>query len=349
MGLDRGAGSLMGQALNHIWIKCTLEQKLGIKLQRFLFEDLNKSVSNDLALLFRLRNPSQFAEEELSSVHEVDIHSATYSQALYNLLGLVLAQHAIVYQNAMELVADRFVHKHGSNCGIHAARNRTNHLGVFHNTADLIHTFLHKFGHAPIAFASTNLLHKVFQNLRSVLGMSHFRMELESVDMFGSIRCDRVLSIIRACNIMERRRQLNDLVSMAHPDGKLFRQVLEQQTRLSVLEYFELCIAKLLLLARHDFPTELVARFLEPIADSKNRKAKVRQIALDVWRILLVHRCWSAGQNEAFELCPGCLELEDIGVTGKELGVDPAFAQPAGNEMGVLRSKVQNGDQLMLI
>ena len=51
---------------------------------------------------------------------------------MLHLLRLVLPEHAVVHEDAGELLADGLVHEHGGNRGIHAAGKAADRLLVSH-------------------------------------------------------------------------------------------------------------------------------------------------------------------------------------------------------------------------
>ena len=88
---------------------------------RLLLEDADELLADDLALLLRLGHAREPREEPLLrlDVDERDVEVA--AERLDDLLGLVLAQQAVVDEDAGELVADRLVHEQRRDRGVDAA------------------------------------------------------------------------------------------------------------------------------------------------------------------------------------------------------------------------------------
>ena len=76
-------------------------------------------------MMWRLRSGSVDAGEQRQvallglDVHEVDVELV--AEGVHDLLGLVEAQHAVVDEDARELVADRAVQQRRDDAGVHAA------------------------------------------------------------------------------------------------------------------------------------------------------------------------------------------------------------------------------------
>ena len=86
-----------------------------------LLESTDELLADDLALAFRLRHTLERGEEVLGSVDGDELDAGRLDEIMLDLLGLALAQQAMVHEHAGQLVADRLVHESGGNSGIHAA------------------------------------------------------------------------------------------------------------------------------------------------------------------------------------------------------------------------------------
>src|SRR3546814_10434715 len=90
-------------------------------LRRLLLEDVDEGAADDLALALGIVDALQLAEEELAgvAVHQRDV--VVMAEQLDHLPGLVLAQQAVVDEDAGELLADRLVDQHCRHRGVAAA------------------------------------------------------------------------------------------------------------------------------------------------------------------------------------------------------------------------------------
>ena len=108
-------------------------------ISRDLFEDADERLADDLALVLRVLDPVQRAEEPVGRLHvdEVDLELA--AERLLDLLGLAQAEEPGVDEDARELVADRLVHERGGHGGVDPAGEPADHTRVADLVADLVH------------------------------------------------------------------------------------------------------------------------------------------------------------------------------------------------------------------
>ncbi len=86
-----------------------------------LFERADELLADDLALLLRLAHALERGEEVLGSVHRDELDAGGLDEIMLDLLGLALAQQAMVHEHAGELFADGLVHQRGGHGGVDAA------------------------------------------------------------------------------------------------------------------------------------------------------------------------------------------------------------------------------------
>src|SRR4051812_47375866 len=88
------------------------------------------------------------------------------------------------------------------------------------------------------------------------------------------------------------------------------------------------------------FAAERVCHDLQPVADAENGDAEVEDFRIAARRVRFIDAAGPAGQDEAF----GVELAEVIGgnVWADELTEDAFFAHPPGDELGVLRAKIED-------
>ena len=69
--------------------------------------------ANDLSFRFGIGNAGQFREEPLACIDGDEVESQFVAQILLHVDEFVLAQNAVVHEDARELVADGFMHENG--------------------------------------------------------------------------------------------------------------------------------------------------------------------------------------------------------------------------------------------
>ncbi len=115
VGLDRAA-------LQNVGIDGALSQEAdAVELIGLLGEDVDKLLADNLALRLRIGHAGQLVQEAIHRVHidEVGVHLV--AEDLDHLLGLALAQQAVVYMHAGQLLADGLDEQRGHDGRVHTA------------------------------------------------------------------------------------------------------------------------------------------------------------------------------------------------------------------------------------
>ena len=147
-----------------------------------VIKDGDKFRADALALDFRLGDAGKFLKEAGTGVDGHNVEAELAAQVALDALKLVFAQHAVIYKNAGELVADGLVHQHRSHRRIDAAGEPADYVPAAHLLANLGHGTLDKVGGGPVSARAANVEHKVFDQLRSERRVVHFGMELHGPD-----------------------------------------------------------------------------------------------------------------------------------------------------------------------
>ena len=132
-------------ALQNIGIDGALRQEFHVlELLRLLLKDLDELRADDPALGLRVGHAGEPVQKAVGRVHidEVGVHLA--AEHLHHLLGLALAQQAVVHMHTDELLADGPDEQRGHHGGIHPAGQGQQHLLLPHLTAHGRDLFLDK-------------------------------------------------------------------------------------------------------------------------------------------------------------------------------------------------------------
>jgi hypothetical protein len=84
---------------------------------------------------------------------------------------------------------------------------------------------------------------------------------------------------------------------------------------------------------------------LMSVADAKNRDSCIEDSHIDRWGIWFVDAVWAATENDTDGIL--CKNLVQGGIAGHHFAENLAFTDPAGNQLRVLSSKIQNDDKLI--
>ncbi len=93
-------------------------------------EDLDEFAADGLALGFGIGDAGEFAEESAAGVDGDEVEAELGAQVFLHLEELVLAQDAVVDEDAGEAVADGAMDEHGGDGGIDSAGERADGVAV---------------------------------------------------------------------------------------------------------------------------------------------------------------------------------------------------------------------------
>jgi len=120
MGLDHLGG--LGAGLDDVGIDGALAEKLdAFELSGFFFEYSDEFAADDHALFLGIGYAGELIEEAVDRVHIDEVCAELLTEYVYNLFRFALAEQAVVYVNAGELLSDGFDEHGGYNGGVNAA------------------------------------------------------------------------------------------------------------------------------------------------------------------------------------------------------------------------------------
>ena len=221
--------SVAGARFDHVGINGALCQEVDLAdLLGLLLKDADELLADDLALLLRLTDAGQFAQEAVLGVDPDKVDVAVAKDSL-DLVALIFAHQAVVDKDAGELAADCFGEQLCNNRAVYAAGQRQQHLAV----ADLL-AYLRDGGvaivlHAPVAVGAADVVQEVAQHLAAVFGVLNLRVILEAEDLSIQILHGGYRAVLGVGDADKALRQLVDIVDVAHPGDSLLRQVLEER------------------------------------------------------------------------------------------------------------------------
>jgi len=109
-------------ALDHVGVERALGEKVGVlDLLALLLEHLDEQPADDLAFSFRVAHAFKRAQEALARVDRDQRNVVVPAEQLDDLGRLVLAQQAVVHEDASQLIADRLVDQERGDRRVHAA------------------------------------------------------------------------------------------------------------------------------------------------------------------------------------------------------------------------------------
>ena len=130
---------------------------------------------------------------------------------------------------------------------------------------------------------------------------------------------------------------------MAHPDGLVLRQALEERAGLRG----ELRAAELRHAGALDGAAEVLRHQLHAVADAEHGHAELEQLRVDLRRVVGVDRRRPAAQDQRERAAR--TDAGRVIRVGDELGVDPALPHPPGDQLRVLAAEVDDEHGALLL
>ena len=245
----------------------------------FLLEDGDEFAADDLALLLRVFDAGEFAEEEVGGIDGVDVEAELVAQVLLHLLEFVLAQHSVVDEDAGQLVADGAMHQHRGDGGIDAAGESADHAAGADLLADGLDGFVDEALRRPVGREAADVEDEVAQDGSSLLGVVHFGMELHGVVLARGI-FEGGLGVRGLRDKLEAGRKFFGFVAVRHPDVQRAAESLEEGA--VVAQEFDVGVSVLALVAGADFAAELLRHEVQAVTDAQHRQAEMQHLLVQV-------------------------------------------------------------------
>ena len=321
------AAGLTSTRLNNVRVDGALCQELNaVQLLSLVKEDLPELGTNQATLHLWLGNASQKLCVALLCVNVNQRHVELLAEDLLNHLWLALTEHAVVHKHAGKLIANSTVDKGCNNRRVNATRERQNNATVTDLLANLLYLLLNDVVHGPNLLKATDIEQEVRKHLGTTLGVVDLWVELSGIQVLSSVfhSCDWA-NIGRSGN-GKALWNLRHSIAVAHPNGLLLSGTVKDAT---LPRAGQMSWAILALLGVSNGASQGNRHNLLSIAETKDRKAKLQNLGINLWRILSVNRSRAAGQNER-----RWIELTKLicrNITRNNLGVDVKIAHATCN------------------
>ncbi len=209
--------------------------------------------------------------------------------------------------------------------------------------ADALDLLLDDVDHRPGRPAAGDVEQEVLEHLLAVLGVHHLGVPLDpgqaALDVLE--RCDR--GGHRGGEDVEALGCLLDRVAVRHPHPVLPREVGEQGAGAG---HADRRTPELRDARAGDLAAQLQRHRLEAVAHAEDRDPGLEQVPVDGRSARRVDRRGAAGEHDRRRLAGQHL-LDRHGVRD-DLGVDLGLAHPAGDQLGVLGSEVDDEDEVVV-
>ena len=133
-----------------------------------------------MRLVLRVGDAGERVEEPLLRVDDLELDAGGGDVVLLDLLGLALAQQAVVDEHARELVADRLVHDRRGDGGVDAAGQAADDVLVADLRADQRDLLVDDVGHRPVRLDAGDVVEEVLEHGLALLAVQHLGVELHA-------------------------------------------------------------------------------------------------------------------------------------------------------------------------
>jgi hypothetical protein len=269
---------------------------------------------------------------------------------LHHHLAFIEAQQAVVHEHTGQLVADRLVQQRRHHGRINTAGQAEDHLVAAHLGADLLDGLIHVVGHVPVVLAAADLVHEAGNHLLALDGVGDFRVELHRVELARLVGHGGQRGGLVGGDHLEARRQLGDLVTVAHPHIQqavafVIGPVLDVAEQLGMAPGADLGVAELPLAGALHLATQLGRHGLHAVADAKHRHPDLEHRHRRLHLARLVHRVGAAGQDDPL----GRKAADELirHIVGMDFAVHLLLTHTAGDELGDLGAEIEDQDFLV--
>ena len=329
---DVGVDGALGKVLHGL--------PIGFQLLGDREELLPELRSDDAALLLRLGHAGQELGVAVLGVHMDEVDVELLGEDFLDLLGLALAQQAVVNEHAGHLLADGAGAKGGDHGGVHTAGKRQDDAVLTDLLAELGGHGLDEVVHRPVLFELADVEEEVGEDLLAEFGVLNLGVELRGVDALLGVLHRGHRAYVGRCHHGEALGHVAHGVEVAHPHGLLGRGALEKRAALNVKRRG----AVFAHLGVEHGTAERHRRDLMPIAKAEHRHAQLVDRRVDARGVFGVHARRASRQDDGGRRHLAYLLGGDV--ARHDLRVHMKVAHAAGNQLPVLRPEVEHEDFL---
>mmetsp|Transcript_23401 Transcript_23401/g.53402 ORF Transcript_23401/g.53402 Transcript_23401/m.53402 type:complete len:244 (+) Transcript_23401:1050-1781(+) len=220
-------------------------------------------------------------------------------------------------------------------------------MSVSHFRPHILDEFFCIVLHDPVLRRAADTDTEVGQYFRTHRTVRHLRMKLQSVHVALHIFDSDVIGIVRSGDGAESLRKRVQFISVRHPHDHLVVDPVQKGGRASRLGATDVRLAVFAFLTGGHRPPERVGELLHAVAYSQHGNLAVGDqfpdVGVDVGGSRVVDGVRAAREYDARQVFVG---REDGGRhhAAVEFTVHAKLSDAAGDEMGVLRAEVENGD-----
>ena len=337
-------GRVARTRFNDVRVERSLDQELRpfiasacSKFTSDFFKDANEQFANDLALALWVRDPRQGFEVAVFSSHVNEVHLEVLTEGGVDLVAFAFAHEAGVDEHTGQLIANGFVHERCSNRRVDAARQCAEHLLRADLGLDGCDLSFNDGRMGPRSRQRTHVVQEALNQVLAVDGVLDFWVELHAIGPTVRVAKERNGCIFTRGQHLDVVWQFGDGVAVAHPDvgnlGKINREgrVLMDGHGAAAIATSPRCFNR---------ATQGLGQQLCAVANAEDGNPELKDRRVKAWCTFGVDRTRPTGQDDA--LGPFGLDFSSSDGGANNLGVHPSFANPTSNQLRILRTEVNN-------
>ena len=342
MGLYRRGRAPHREGLDDIRVERALHEqgRVPAGFARRPFEHPDEDLADDAALALGIIDSGQPVQELLARVGDQQLHPHVPAEGALHTLVFALPEQPVVHEDAGEAVAERPVHQRGRDRGVDPAGEAADGGPASRLLADGGDALVDERARRPARTAAGDAEEKVGEHPVALGGVCDLRMKLHPVDgsVLGPERRHR--EALGGSDDTIPFRRLVHMVAVGTPDrdGIFAREPREQALRFAQAQLGSPVLALAVLHPSALQPGDQ----LHAVADPQHRNVHVQELGLQPRAIVLVDRGWPAREHDRAGR-PAANPLQGPG-RRVDLAEDPFLADAARDELGELRSVVEDED-----
>ena len=270
-------------------------------------------------------------------IHRDEAGGKGVGEYIPHLLKFTLAQESMVHKDAGQLVPNGLGKQRSRHRAVHAAGQSQQDGILSDRFPQQLNLLLCVAAHLPVPGAAANIQQKVLQDAHAVLRMRDLRMKLNAVEFLLFIRHGRDGTGFRPRHGLKAFRQLNHLISMAHPAGVVRLRVRQNGAEMIHPDMHQ---AVFPLFRCGNLSAQHMPHQLHAVANAEDRDAQLKDFLRASRRVRIQHAGRAAAEDDSHgrNLADGFQGR----IAGQNLGVNVMLPHPAGDQLGILSAEIQN-------
>jgi len=193
----------------------------------------------------------------------------------------------------------------------------------------------------PVLLGTADDEEEVADDIDTAFGVENLGVELDAVEVALAVFDDGKLGVLGGADGSVAGRKSDEAVAVGIPDLELLGEALEETAGFVEGEN---AVAVFAVGALGDFAAEEVALELDAVADAEDGDAQLEEGGVGHRCVFGEHAARATGEDDANDAV--CLQLRGGRAEVVDFGEDLALADAAGDDLGVLGTKIEDGDDL---